>query len=153
MCLNANIQLVDRGICSFMTKTINQKHGRQADGVIVINNQDERFVMASDPDVNALDCEQTPLSVMVTKSDGKLLLAATKEFGDASTHIVGKIALEAQLAPEELEINAEKGVSVRFPVIHATESLIQIYVEGYWGIQAVAVNGSWNIQLVRHNLG
>jgi hypothetical protein len=90
---------------------------------------------------------------MVTKSDGKLLLAAMKEFGDVSTQILGKISLEAQLAPEELETIAEQGSSVRFPVLHATESLIQIYMEGYWGIQAVAVDGSWNIQLVRHNLG
>lgn len=153
VCPNNNIQIVSRGVCSFMTKAINQKEGREADGMIVINTQDELFTMAGDLEWDSLDQDTTPLSVMVSKRDGQALLVGLNDFSDADFRVLGRINLEAQPRPEELEQLSETGSSIRFPVVHATESLIQIYAEGNWGIQAVAINGNWNLQLVRHKMG
>eukprot|EP00977_Amphora_coffeiformis_P023480 scaffold13461_cov166-Amphora_coffeaeformis.AAC.2 len=153
VCPSTNIQIVTRGVCSFMTKALNQKEGRDADGMIVINTQDELFTMAGDPEWDHLDPNETPVSVMVSKGDGQALLSSIKRFFGAESRILGRIVLEAQPKPDQLEKLSGTGSSLRFPIVHATESLIQVYAEGYWGIQAIAANNNWSLQLVRHRLG
>lgn len=153
MCPNNNIQMVGRGICSFMTKAINQKLGREADAVIIINAQDELFTMAGDYEYDSLDPKESPLSVMVSRRDGKKLLTAMNDIPDEDYRVVGKVALEAQPAAGDLERIVSGGASVRLPLVYASESLIQIYAEGHWGVQAQVVDSNWNLQLVRHNLG
>lgn len=146
---NRYIQIVSRGDCSFMTKAMNQKRGRRADGVIIINTQDELFTMAGDPEFNALDPDESPLSVMVSKRDGLKLLDAMKK----NKNLVGQISLELQPSPTALESLVNDGLPVNLPLIHASESVVQIYAQGYWGVQAVAMNENWSLQLVRHQLG
>lgn len=136
-----------------MTKALNQKEGQDADGMIVINSQDELFTMAGDPEWDPLDPNTTPLSVMVSKDAGQALLSGIKRFSDAESRVLGRINLDTQPKPDELEKLSGMGSPFRFPIVHATESLIQIYAEGYWGIRAVAVNNNWSLQLVRHKLG
>lgn len=156
MCPNTNIQMVSRGVCSFMIKAMNQKQGREADAVIVINTQENLFTMAGDPGLDELDPEQSPLSVMISRGDGKKLLAAIEGVpGRFYSRIIGKVALEAQPGADSLESIVASGASssLPLPLVYATDSLIQIYAEGNWGVQAVAVESNWNLQLVRHNLG
>ena len=153
MCPNSNIQLVNRGTCSFATKAANQQQGRNADAVIVINTQDDIFTMAGDPNEDSVDPDQTPLAVMISRGDGQKLLSSMHGYRDKAGRLVGKVELNAQPSIETLEVEAEVGTPVRLPVVHATDSLIQIYAEGFWGIQATVVNNNWNLQLVRHKLG
>ena len=153
VCPNRNIQMVSRGICSFMSKALNQKHGRNADAVIVINTQDELFTMASDPELDPLDPHLTPLSVMTSKGDGQKLLDAIQKYSNDDEQVMGKIQLNAQPNLDEINDLSETDLPVRFPLVHATKALIQIFAEGGWGIQAAAVDNNWNLQLVRHQLG
>lgn len=154
VCPNVNIQIVMRGTCSFMTKATNQQNGRSADAVIVINTLDDLFTMASDPNVDAVDLDQAPLSVMVSQGDGQRLVTSMHRYTDNISRVVGEIQLKAQPTIEELDAaSIENGPPLRLPLVHATEALIQIYAEGYWGIQATVVQNNWNLQLVRHKLG
>ena len=153
VCPNTNIQIIDRGVCSFMTKAVNQKLGRDCDAMIVINTENDLFTMAGDLEVDTLDPDKTPLAVMISHDDGQKLLAGMKLNSNAASRVIGKINLEAQPRPDELEVKAKQGSPLHFPIVHATEALIQIYAEGYWGVQAVALNNNWNLQLVKHHLG
>ena len=132
---------------------MNQKHARNADAVIVINTRDELFTMASDPELDSLDPDLTPLTVMISKGDGRKLAVAIDEYSNDDELVVGNVELLAQPNLEEIEDLSSSGSLVRFPLVHATESLIQVFAEGNWGVQAAAINNNWNLQLVRHQLG
>lgn len=153
MCPSSNIQLVNRGTCSFATKAANQQQGRNADAVIVINILDDIFTMAGDPNVDSVDPDSTPLTVMISRGDGQKLLSTMHRYRKNDGRIIGKVELKAQASIEDLEAEAEKGSPVHLPVVFATDSLIYIYAEGFWGVQATIVNNNWNLQLVRHQLG
>jgi hypothetical protein len=135
-----------------MTKAVNQKASSNADAVIVINTEDELFAMANDPDVDFLDPDQSSLTVMVSKSHGQQMSIALHTLANEESRIMGQVKLQFQPSKEELEALIGTS-SLSFPLVYASESRIQIYAEGLWGVEATAVDNNWQLQLVTHRLG
>ncbi|GMI00889.1 hypothetical protein TrST_g1749 [Triparma strigata] len=69
-----DIKMVKRGQCTFEAKTLQQAPFK---GLIIVNSEDNRFIMAESEDVNKLDprrnSEKNPITVMVSSSDGEKL--------------------------------------------------------------------------------
>jgi hypothetical protein len=151
-CENRIIQLVQRGQCSFFFKAATQKTAVNAEGLIVINSDDEElFVMSNGADEGSdISEEELPAAVLVTGLDGEDLLQLIEEESlDAvsnpshESYLVAQIAVLKQetVADEQGSMISPTGAEVDWPIVRGSEDALQILARGGWGIHAVRKDG------------
>jgi mannosidase alpha-like ER degradation enhancer 2 len=144
------IQFVERGICSFYSKSVNQMS--DSDGVVIINDQHELFVMSNgDEEKLQLEPDKVPTTVLMTNLDGLDLLSKLDiDADDEETDIVVRISVSRQ----ETTVDLSAGKEVYFPVLAGYDGGLKVFSRSGWGIQATPVeNGGrveWQINLLRH---
>lgn len=151
------IQVVRRGECSFMSKSINMARRRKADAVIIINDsEDELFIMSFDESHEAevlFDSNSVPITVLISGSDGEDLLdklIVDEDDDDAS--VVVRISVTRQL--DLADFAATPAQDIDWPVVRGSSDNLQIYSKNGWGVQATKrdpVGGEWHLQLLRHS--
>jgi len=161
LCENRCIHVVHRGDCTFVSKAINMEKLWNAAAVIVINTMDELFLMSSEGPDEGVHPDDTPLSVLITRQDGEVLLEVMHEESDRYSAIFCRISLERHsgaVVGAEGNIVNENGESdnVHWPVIRGQGNSLQILAEFGWGIQAIQVASDekqeWQLQLLKHGV-
>jgi Glycosyl hydrolase family 47/PA domain len=162
----SQIQLVNRGSCSFQDKARNQMQ-LGANAVIVVNtmqNPDELFLMApgSNKDTNGEDFVVTAL---ISGGDGKELIKLITD--QKSESLVAKVVV----APQGILVNdngilksSDGSADLRFPILQASPDAIQIFASGGWGVHAVErmigqattsdvahLKSEWQLFLMQHS--
>ena len=121
VCANEVISAVRRGDCTFQEKSLNQKHTKQATGVIVINNDegDDLFVMSGggSEDLSDLDTDY-PVTVLVTWEDGQRILEITNMFENNSN---SQLNAKISLVHDEILVSTTESAE-EVPVSTTTES-------------------------------
>ena len=158
-CQDSGVRLVQRGVCTFQEKSINQKKLHGSDAVIMINNEaDELFVMSGGGN-HVASGDEYPVTVLVTGSDGDTILRLV-EVGRANDSIVvtARVSILGQDA-----VFQESGDSFTvsgneyWPAVRASPEALQIFARGGWGVYAVQREGKskvssleWQLYLMRH---
>ena len=147
----ATIQVVRRGGCSFYAKSTNQRNRRNSDGVIVVNSEDELFVMSFGEDGEIIvDQDQIPTTVLVTGLDGEdLIRKLSIDADDEKATIVVRINFSRQKFIGQREANEK----IYWPAVHGFPDYLQVHAKGGWGMQAKRkeTTGEWQLQLLRHD--
>ncbi|KAL3922323.1 MAG: hypothetical protein SGILL_002266, partial [Bacillariaceae sp.] len=153
-CENSFVSIVHRGVCTFQEKAINQKLALNADGVIVINSEDELFVMSGNENSSS---SSVPVSVLVSSSDGARLLQIADSFdGNTQSQIQARISLAQD---EILVTHSEAGLAVEgnkfWPGVKASSEALQIFSASGWGVQATqrpkeTGEAEWQLLLMTH---
>lgn len=149
-CENKTIQVVQRGGCSFLTKASNQQKYGNAEGVIVINSEeDELFIMSHGEEGDSTDDDELPLTVLVTGMDGEDLVELIEEQtvnangeGDVESYLIAQVSLVKQ----EHAVDTDGSFKLDedtfdWPIVRGTEEALQIFAEGGWGIHAMRKDG------------
>ena len=165
-CRSKGVQMVQRGVCTFQDKSMNQKKSGDADAVIVINSEDEElFVMSGGgiDDPEYLDHRNYPPTVLVTKSDGRAILAAIDTFQESrqdDSEVFARVSLirdDVQI----LQTEAGKSFAIEgnnyWPAVRASSESLQVFATGGWGVHAVQRSGDkaktaaleWQLFLLR----
>jgi hypothetical protein len=161
-CKNTVVQLLQRGVCTFQEKSMNQRKSFNAEAVIMINSErDELFVMSGggseDPEYS--DNDNFPATVLVTGSDGQHMLDVVNSF---ESNDVSQLLARVSLIREEIEIvESDNSFAVEgnkhWPAIRVQSEVLQIFAQGGWGVHAVPKNdktksGSleWQLYLMQH---
>ena len=163
-CENRSIHVVHRGGCAFVSKAKNMEKLWNAVALIVINSEDELFLMSSElPGDNraGADLADGPLSVLISQSDGETLLKVLHTKTDEHSAVFARISLERHTgAVDEAGtiVNADGDSSpdlIHWPVIRGHGNRLQILAEFGWGIQAVQIladdKQEWQLQLLKHS--
>jgi hypothetical protein len=143
------VQFVHRGECSFYAKAVNQRMMQSAEGVIIINDSDEIFIMTAQESDEQLVVESStvPVTVLVSNADGEDLLEKLSVDKDDKEARVGvRISITRQ---PNVIFGGEEDVEWPF-VLGSPDSLI-LFVESGWGLQATKRVGrtDWHLQLMR----
>jgi hypothetical protein len=166
VCVNKMISIVHRGICTFQEKSLHQKATANADGVIVINTEDdELFVMSGgfmtdDGSIEKLDDSNFPATVLVTGNDGQKILDAIGSFeADGYSQLHAQISLMRD-EPRVSTLN-DGGFAVAgnkfWPAVRASPQVLQIFTPSGWGVHAFQQpfkgNGGeleWKLYVMKH---
>jgi mannosidase alpha-like ER degradation enhancer 2 len=155
-CQSKVVQLVQRGVCAFQEKSLNQVN---AEAVIVINSgEGELFVMSGNADEQAedLDGQTYPVTVLVTGSDGEDILNLIEASHD---QLLSRVSLFRE-KPRIKENGSIFSVTQNrfWPVVSASPDAIRIFAEGGWGVQAAQKNNigagkdvEWQLYLMKHS--
>jgi len=110
-CRNRIIQLVHRGECSFIEKSVNQRNAQNAEGVIVINSADQDvFIMSYGSEDGEFLTQKLPASVLITGADGNDLIEMTSLLANVigdDTYIAARIAIRRQSSAEDVQKEEE----------------------------------------------
>lgn len=148
-CENKTIQLLQRGSCSFYSKTANQK--QNANGVIVINTDDQQlFVMSNGEEVQAgMPTDDIPVSVLVTGLDGEeivSLVQSERVEANSGSEMDSYLLAQINVFRQEIEFDSNGSIStdtenIVWPVVRGNEESVQVLAKGGWGIHSVRKDG------------
>ena len=148
-CENKTIQLLQRGACSFYSKTANQK--QNANGVIVVNTDDQQlFVMSNGEEVKAgMPADDIPVSVLVTGLDGEeivSLVQSERVEANSGREMDSYLLAQINIFRQEIEFDSNGSIvtdsqDVIWPVVRGNEESVQVLAEGGWGIHSVRKDG------------
>jgi mannosidase alpha-like ER degradation enhancer 2 len=143
------IQFVHRGECSFYSKAVNQRLMQNAEGVIVINDSDDIFIMTAHENDEPLVVESSdvPVTVLVSNGDGEELLEKLSVDKDDEEAMVGlRISITRQ---PNVILGGEE--NVEWPFVLGSPDTLIMFVESGWGLQATKRAGrtDWHLQLMR----
>lgn len=155
------VQVVRRGNCSFFAKTANQLNRVNAEAVIVINHENELFIMSSGEDDSEINEEELPAGVLITSIDGdellELLESESKEDSsgrdDPRTYLVAQISIlkqETMIDASGSIVSPPHETDIDWPLVRGSEDALQIFAEGGWGVHAVRREGGSMRQLTGH---
>lgn len=144
------IVLAERGQCTFEEKTeVAISNG--AKGLIVLNNEDSLFIMASRHDPAPVKAKNTAVqansgqptkafpTVMLTKSDGDNMLAVIHSLQE-KMGLTPMYYVEVSSVPMILE--TEIMGCFNYPKVHVRDKLIVVYGRGPWGVMLTSTLGT-----------
>ncbi|KAL7554973.1 hypothetical protein ACHAWF_018547 [Thalassiosira exigua] len=136
----SDVQIVRRGVCSFMHKSATHQH---AQGVIVMNSDPyELFVMAGD-DRSKHGCSlDLPPSVLVSGEDGESITTLLNDEGDVDATIL-------------LTANSDPAA---YPQVKGSKDALHFLASNGWGVHAVpnpsdenSNNNGWQLFITQHD--
>jgi mannosidase alpha-like ER degradation enhancer 2 len=155
VCDTKVVSMVHRGMCAFQEKAINQKETLNAEGVIVVNSEDELFVMSGNENPAH---DQIPVTVLISRSDGaRLIEILHSSKNQQDLQLQARISLvQAQV---DIKHSLKDSVSVVdnqfLPSVKSSTELLQIFSPSGWGVQATrrpTLTGEmeWQLLLLTH---
>ena len=151
-----SIHMVHRGECNFFSKAINMYKTWNVDALIVVSSSEEMFMMSSSPEeMEKVDPIEIPISVMVSKQDGEVLLdKVNRENSIQSQPIFARIEITQSLnSANQGEVETTQ---IRWPIIQGTNNVLQIMTELGWGVHAEhKTDGQyqeWQVSIMKHSI-
>ncbi|KAG7365321.1 glycosyl hydrolase family 47 protein [Nitzschia inconspicua] len=165
VCANNVISLIHRGICTFQEKSMNQKQSFNAQGVIVVNTEDdELFVMSGGgrgPEEKHGAPSDFPVTVLVTGSDGQAILDVLESHQtEHSFPLHARITLVQDQAGMSQTQSGLSIVGNKFwPAVMGGTGAIQIFSRSGWGVHATQHQRldrpgevEWQLLLITHEV-
>ena len=154
MCFPESIRLVRRGECAFFSKALNAKRAWNAQGLLVVNSEDDQhFMMASTKEENdyAL-ANDLPFSVLVSGRDGDVLFTVLDANEDE--RLIARLTMKRKTEKIDQSGKVESESDIDWPVVRGSGNTLDILSEFGWGIRSVKQTNAeqdWQMQLLRHS--
>ncbi len=150
--LTPSIQLLRRGQCNFVEKSLYASKTKNAKAVVIVNNEERgMFIMASSPPPKHLTEVEEPISVLVSKHDGDKIIELMEEHEEGD--IVTNVSILPQTNYAKVTEESPKGALdvTKWPLVSSSPDSVQVYASGGWGVGVQQVNSMWQVVLLQHS--